>query len=141
MFAKKKELCQPIAEQFASGMVKKEYLLIADGCPPAGPGSQFYIEAPVQRHATIKFARVLGSDRADSKPARTTYKVLDLSSHTGMSLMHIFPETGRTHQIRLHAAHAGFPIVGDSLYNPREYVYPIVTFPSPFATNSFRLLP
>lgn len=120
VFAKKRDLCKPIMEQFASGKVQKQYLLVADGCPPGGPGSEFYVDEPVQRHATIKFARVLGSDRDDSKPARTLFQVLDTSNANTKSLVLARPETGRCHQLRLHILHAGFPIVGDSLYNPRE---------------------
>jgi 23S rRNA pseudouridine1911/1915/1917 synthase len=42
---------------------------------------------------------------------------------TQFSLLRCYPETGRMHQIRVHAAHAGFSIVGDKIYGPDEHCY------------------
>lgn len=110
-------MCHAISKQFQDGTVHKEYILIADGIPC---DSQFEVNAPIQRTNWLKFAREIGSNRPESKHASTRYDVLDTSDENHMTLMRAQPKTGRTHQIRLHLNHIGFPIVGDSLYNPRE---------------------
>lgn len=120
--AKKKELCTPIMRQFMAGEVKKEYLCIVDGICGRNVGESFTVDAPIQRHDTVRFLREVGASKEDSKPAQTLYTVLDKSWNKEMSLLRAAPQTGRTHQIRLHAKECSLPIVGDDLYNPKEYV-------------------
>ena len=122
VLTKKKDFCLSLMKQFMSGCVHKEYLLVVDGVPSQSMGDEFTVEAPIQRHPTIKFARVVGCDGKESKSATTRFTILDVAKDINMSLLHAFPLTGRTHQIRVHARHCGLPIVGDTLYNPREYV-------------------
>lgn len=66
-------------------------------------------------------------DEAHGKNAETEFRLLE--AHHGMALIQARPLTGRTHQIRVHLACAGHPVVGDRLYGPR----------SPDATTSFGL--
>lgn len=59
--------------------------------------------------------------RADGQEAVTTYRVLGAAD--GRALIECAPQTGRTHQIRVHLAHIGCPIVGDPLYGPKTEEY------------------
>ena len=118
--AKKKKLCKPIMHQFMNGLVKKEYLCVVDGLREEPIGSSFWIDAPIQRHSLVQFVREVGDSQPDAKPSSTKYTILDKSEAKKMMLLHVVPETGRTHQIRVHASSRSIPIVGDDLYNPRE---------------------
>jgi 23S rRNA (cytosine1962-C5)-methyltransferase len=96
-----------MAEQFARRKVRKKYVLLTDR--PAGPG-EFRVKT--------KLVRV--GDRYVSQPgslgveAETFFKVL--YHEPGQTRIQAEPVTGRTHQIRVHAAERGFPILGDTLY-------------------------
>ena len=90
--------------------VHREYEAICRGVMTAG-GT---IDAPIDRHPTD---RVRMSVREGGREAVTHYRVIKrfrASTHVRVQL-----ETGRTHQIRVHLAHAGFPIVGDRVYGGR----------------------
>ena len=69
------------------------------------------IDAPIDREGESIIKRVV---RPDGESAVTEYKVL--LSCDEASVLSVFPKTGRTHQIRVHLAHIGHPIVGDALY-------------------------
>lgn len=123
MFAKKKELCEPIMKQFMAGQVEKQYLCVVDGLRDEDIGDSFVVDAPIQRvesHA-VSFVREIGSSGKDSKPAQTLYTVLDKSLEKHMMLLCAAPQTGRTHQIRVHAREFALPIIGDDLYNAKEH--------------------
>ena len=107
-------------KQFQTGNVQKEYLLVVDGIPRRPIGSEFIVEAPIQQHSTMKFARAIGFEGDGSKHAKTKFIVVDFSPQKNLALLRAFPLTGRTHQIRLHAQHCGSAIVGDTLYNKKE---------------------
>lgn len=117
--AKKRDLCKPIMEQFMEGRVEKEYLCVVDGVRKADVGSSFTVDAPIQRHE-VRFVREVGDSKSDSKPAQTLYTILGKSKENNMMLLRAAPQTGRTHQIRVHAAKVELPIVGDDLYNKTE---------------------
>ena len=72
------------------------------------------VDAPIGRHPTqrVKMAVV-----ADGKPAVTHYRVMDRYIHHTRIRLRL--ETGRTHQIRVHMAHIGYPLVGDPVYAGR----------------------
>lgn len=59
-------------------------------------------------------------DYEKGESAVTRYRVLSQSEETKTALVKIQLETGRTHQIRVHMSSIGHPLVGDTLYNPRE---------------------
>ena len=99
-----------IANKAASG-ITREYLAIVKGSvqPPEGT-----ITAPLGRKEGSIIERTIDFEKGES--AITHYKVLDEKS--GHSLVSLILETGRTHQIRIHMKHLGYPLIGDYLYNP-----------------------
>lgn len=86
----------------------REYQAICAGCPPSPAGT---VDLPIGRDETSAIARKV---RPDGAPARTHYQVL--ASGGGLSLLSLRPETGRTHQLRVHMAALGCPLAGDWLY-------------------------
>lgn len=87
--------------------VHRDYLALVTGVVIAGDS----IDAPIGRHPRDRLRKAV---REDGRPARTHYRVRERLRHH--SLLELALETGRTHQIRVHLAHIGLPIVGDPLY-------------------------
>jgi 23S rRNA pseudouridine1911/1915/1917 synthase len=93
----------------ASRKLRREYLALVDGHPPARTGT---IDAPIGRH---RRDRVLMSiDTAEPREARTHYEIEQLLPDS--ALLRVVLETGRTHQIRVHMAAIGHPVSGDPAY-------------------------
>ena len=100
----------------ADSTIIREYLAIVKGSvtPPVGT-----IDAPLGRKAGSIIERTVDFEHGEH--AVTHYRVL--YEKNGHSLVSLTLETGRTHQIRVHLKHAGFPLIGDYLYNPdMEYM-------------------
>lgn len=96
--------------------IHREYLGIVRGRvePPAGT-----ITAPLGRKPGSIIERTIDFENGES--AVTHYEVV--GEKNGHSLIRLHLETGRTHQIRIHMKYLGFPLIGDSLYNPdMEYI-------------------
>ncbi|NOT24826.1 MAG: RluA family pseudouridine synthase [Acidobacteria bacterium] len=92
----------------AAGLVKKEYLAVVEGAPSPDSGT---IALPLARSPEDR-RRVVVTD--SGQPSETRYEVL---STTGdQSVVRCELVTGRTHQIRVHLAHNGWPIIGDEVY-------------------------
>jgi tRNA pseudouridine32 synthase/23S rRNA pseudouridine746 synthase len=95
---------------FASGNVRKTYWAVVQGHPPASHGT---ITAPLRRVTSPHGWRMIVDDRS-GQPAATDYRVLGRTNRT--SWLELTPKTGRTHQIRVHCATSGTPIIGDERY-------------------------
>lgn len=97
-----------LQKQFASRKVKKIYTAVVEGHPT---NQEAIINMPIARNPKAPATFRVGSR---GKQAVTHYKVLLQSDQ--FSLVELTPQTGRTHQLRVHLAHIGHSIVGDPLY-------------------------
>jgi 23S rRNA pseudouridine1911/1915/1917 synthase len=105
-----------LKHQFAERIAKKSYIAIVKGVPKS---PQATIDIPIGRNPS---APSTFRAHSNGKSAQTSYEVLDTSG--GYSLVMLKPHTGRTHQLRVHLAHLGTPIVGDRLYGkPSDRMY------------------
>ena len=106
-----------LAVQFARRTVEKEYLAVVVGVPRE---DTFVLDAPLRLvpKSVTKCLMEVGGPGAQA--ARTVCRVLARGRQA--SLVHAYPKTGRQHQIRVHLAHAGFPLLGDKLYLGSERV-------------------
>jgi len=112
VIAKNDQAHRSLASQFKARTVAKTYEALVWGRPRCDSG---VIEAAIGRHPS---ARVRMAVRPGGRAARTAYRVL--SSWGVVSMLEVRPETGRTHQIRVHLSHLGHAIVGDRLYGGRR---------------------
>ena len=101
---------QFLSAQLADHTLARTYECIVRGCPD----DEGMVDAPVGRHPTDR--KKMAVNYKNGKPAVTHYRVLE--RFAGYSYVECRLETGRTHQIRVHMAHIGHPIVGDPVYNP-----------------------
>lgn len=90
----------------------REYRAVCVGCPAPRSG---VIRAPIGRDETSAIARMV---RPDGLPAVSHYDVL--AQQGPLSLLRLIPETGRTHQLRVHMASVGCPLAGDWLYGTED---------------------
>ncbi|MGD2078400.1 MAG: RluA family pseudouridine synthase [Chloroflexota bacterium] len=115
--AKNDRALQFLQEQFKMRQVRKRYLALVHGLFKRG---EILIDAPIGRdpRERKKMAVIRPGTSAASRPAQTRVRALAL--YTEASLLECWPKTGRTHQIRVHLAFAGHPIVGDQTYGRRR---------------------
>lgn len=104
----------------------REYRGVCVGCPDPPQGT---IDAPIGRDERSAIARMV---RPDGQTAVSRYQVL--TEQGGLSLVQLVPETGRTHQLRVHMAYLGCPLAGDWLYGTED----ITLIPRP-ALHSYAL--
>lgn len=137
VFAARREANRDLAAAFEARAARKVYVALVHGAPRQSEG---LIDAAIVRDRGERY-RVTSANDPHGLAARTRYRVLSTVRGEGLgrmeagatrgaaakatpsarySLLEISPETGRSHQIRLHLAHIGCPVVGDLLYGPAD---------------------
>ena len=115
LLAKRRSTLRVLHELLREGQVDKRYLTLVKGA---------WTEANNEMDAPLVTRRVGGEARVkvdpSGKEARSTFRPLDRFGKTA-TLLEVSIDTGRTHQIRVHAAHAGHPVAGDERYGDKDY--------------------
>ncbi|MDD2367468.1 MAG: RluA family pseudouridine synthase [Desulfuromonadaceae bacterium] len=106
LFPKNRQGAGRLSKLFQDGLVDKYYLALVSGTPEK---SEWTVDAPIGKVAPAQYGAVEGG-----KPAVTGFRLL--ASSGGIALVEAKPLTGRTHQIRVHLASTGLPIIGDATY-------------------------
>jgi 23S rRNA pseudouridine1911/1915/1917 synthase len=113
LVARTPEAYTALTAAMAARQITREYLAVCTGVMTGGGK----IDEPVGRHRTLRTRMAV---RSDGRPAVTHYRIeRRFRAHT---LVRVTLETGRTHQIRVHLGHIGFPVVGDPVYGGRRRI-------------------
>lgn len=148
LIAKNKEIFVALQRQFANRTIKKRYVALLDGIVSHNNGT---ISLPLRPDLNDRPRQMVDFERG--KTTVTRFEVISIQN--GQTLVNFYPETGRTHQLRVHAAHQlglNCPIVGDNLYgepanrlmlhaaeiaftHPITNNWTIITADVPFQTN------
>ena len=117
MIAKNDMAHVSLAEQIRQHSVHRAYLAIAQGHMKQESGT---IDGPIGRHPTDRKRMAIVSG---GREARTNWRVIE--DLRGACLLECVLTTGRTHQIRVHMASIGHPLLGDGVYGPKKMPYPV----------------
>lgn len=109
VIAKNEKSKEFLSKQFQNHIVEKKYLTVVDGVIKESDG---IIETPLGRSKEFREKIVVGP--ASKKMSKTFFKVIKRFKNT--TYLEVKPYTGRTHQIRVHLAYIGHPVIGDAEY-------------------------
>jgi 23S rRNA pseudouridine1911/1915/1917 synthase len=112
LIAKTETALDDLRAQFKAREVEKRYVALVAGMPQTPEG---LINAPIGRDPNQRKRMAV---TRDGREAVTEYRVIETYAYH--SLLEALPKTGRTHQIRVHLAFIGCPVVGDIVYGPRK---------------------
>jgi 23S rRNA pseudouridine1911/1915/1917 synthase len=129
VLAKTRAAYDALTAQLVSRTVSRRYLAVVHGDVHPREG---VIDAPIGRHPQDRI-RMAVRPAGKGKPAVTRYRVIQRFPESRMTYLEATLETGRTHQIRVHLAAQGHPVVGDSTYRSRSIPR------SPFAIEGLAL--
>ena len=115
VLARKRSALTGLQAQIREGRVEKRYLALLAGTLPQ---QRFTVDAPLRKFVLQGGERMVRVDD-EGKPSRSRFA--ELERYASATLAEIALETGRTHQIRVHAAHSGHPVAGDEKYGEREF--------------------
>ena len=114
VFARNKQAAADMSGLIARGELQKEYLALVHGCPEEPEGR---MEDLLWKDSRKNKVFVVKRQRAGVRPAALRYRVVRPGEE---SLVRVYLETGRSHQIRVQFASRGFPLVGDHKYGSRS---------------------
>jgi 23S rRNA pseudouridine1911/1915/1917 synthase len=115
LVAKEEQTHRELSMQFELRQIFKEYVTITAGVPDRDSD---YIEARIGHHPRDRVKMIATDEEEDGKEACSFYEVIE--RFRGYSLCKISPRTGRTHQIRVHLASIGCPVLADKVYSGRD---------------------
>ncbi len=114
MIAKKRSMLRYLHEQLRNGTIDKRYLALAAG---RWPNRCKMVNAPLEKNTLQSGERMVRVSESGKK-SRTEFAIIE--RYHQATLVEAKPITGRTHQIRVHALHAGHPLLGDDKYGDQE---------------------
>ena len=114
VFARNVDALKSLHEQFRRNWIHKRYVARVDGLLPSFEGE---ISLPIQRHME---SRPRVRIHPGGRESQTQWHVLQLDEEAQSTLLSLRPQTGRTHQLRIHLASIGHPILGDFFYGSKD---------------------
>ncbi len=117
LVAKNDAIHAKLAALFEEKKIQKEYFAIVIGCPSL---DRDVVDLPIGLHTKSREKMAIRRNDPDAKEAQTFYEVI--RRYRGFSTIRVMPKTGRTHQIRVHLTHTGYPILCDKLYGGRTLI-------------------
>ena len=119
IIAKNQKSFEYFQELFQKREIKKTYLALVHGQLKNKKGR---IELPLGKIGTKQTTRIIGKKELKERAAVTDYEVIQ--EFPSYSLLQVYPQTGRTHQIRIHLKSIGHPLVCDSIYGGKNHLCP-----------------
>lgn len=115
VLAKKRSILRELHELLRARQVQKIYWTLTKG---HWKENELTVDVPLLKNQLTSGERIVHVNHAEGKPSLTHFRTLQ--EFTDTSLMEVSLETGRTHQIRVHAKHRGHPVLGDEKYGDKE---------------------